>query len=126
MAHRARLDRRRAPRAQRASSLAALVLLAASTACGGGKSSGTDGAAAPTLQTIEVLPANASIPKGLTRAFRATGHYSDGSTRDLTTAVTWSSSAPAPRSRAPSPASRRGRATARTPRADRCADVPLS
>ena len=32
------------------------------------------------------------IPIGLTQQFTATGHYSDGSTKDLTTSVTWSSS----------------------------------
>ena len=44
------------------------------------------------LQTITVAPTTASIPKGATRQFTSTGHYSDGSTQDLTTSVTWSSS----------------------------------
>jgi uncharacterized protein YjdB len=45
-----------------------------------------------TLQSITVSPNPASVPAGLTQQFTATGHYSDGSTKDLTTSVTWSSS----------------------------------
>ena len=37
-----------------------------------------------TLVSIEVLPATPSIANGLTQQFTATGHYSDGSTQDLT------------------------------------------
>lgn len=47
---------------------------------------------APILQEITVTPANAmrlSVQRG---AFRATGHYSDGSTSDITTQTAWSSS----------------------------------
>ena len=43
------------------------------------------------LQSITVSPNPASVAVGHTLQFMATGHYSDGSTRDLTTAVTWSS-----------------------------------
>jgi uncharacterized protein YjdB len=46
---------------------------------------------APVLQAIDVTPATASIAKGLLQPFSATGHYSDGSTLDLTGAVTWAS-----------------------------------
>ena len=42
-----------------------------------------------TLQTIEVTPATPSIPNGTTQQFAATGLYSDQSTQDLTTQVTW-------------------------------------
>ncbi len=60
------------------------------TACGGsGSSSGT-----ATLVSIAVTPANPSIPVGVTRQFTASGIYSDGTSRDITTQVTWSSSNP--------------------------------
>src|SRR5208282_3733879 len=44
-----------------------------------------------TLQSIAVTPASPSIPKGLTQQFNATGTYSDGSTQNITTSVTWAS-----------------------------------
>jgi len=47
------------------------------------------------LTGISVTPASASIPRGTTQAFRATGSYSDGTTSDITTSVAWSSSSPA-------------------------------
>lgn len=47
---------------------------------------------AATLDSITVTPVNPSIAKGLTKQFTATGNYSDGSTNDITTSVTWSSS----------------------------------
>lgn len=45
-----------------------------------------------TLSSITVTPLTQSIPAGSTLQFTATGHYSDGSTQDITTTVTWSSS----------------------------------
>jgi hypothetical protein len=45
------------------------------------------------LVSIGVTPANASIAKGLTQQFTATGVYSDSSTQNLTAQVIWSSSA---------------------------------
>jgi hypothetical protein len=47
---------------------------------------------APDLVSIEVSPAAPVIASGLTRQFTATGHFTDGSTQDLTTQVTWGSS----------------------------------
>lgn len=44
------------------------------------------------LSSIEVTPSTASIAKGTTIQFRATGIYSDSSRQDLTSSVTWSSS----------------------------------
>ncbi len=44
------------------------------------------------LRTITVAPANASVPAGLTQQFSATAHYSDGSTQDITSGVTWTPS----------------------------------
>ncbi len=45
-----------------------------------------------TLSSIQVTPQSATIVKGRTKQFTATGTYSDNSTRDLTTQVTWISS----------------------------------
>jgi len=45
-----------------------------------------------TLRSIAVTPAGPTIAEGATEAFTATGTYSDGSTQNLTSAVSWSSS----------------------------------
>jgi len=50
---------------------------------------------APNLISIGVSPLSASAAAGNTQQFTATGYYGDGSTQDLTAAVTWSSSTPA-------------------------------
>ena len=47
---------------------------------------------AAALVSIEVTPAAAGIANGLTQQFTATGVFSDNSTQDLTTQVTWTSS----------------------------------
>jgi hypothetical protein len=44
------------------------------------------------LVSIGVTPANPSVAKGLKQQFTATGAYTDNTTQDLTTQVTWSSS----------------------------------
>lgn len=49
-------------------------------------------AGAASLVSIAVTPANARIAKGETGQFKATGTYSDGTTGNLTTSVTWDSS----------------------------------
>src|ERR1700735_2504680 len=46
---------------------------------------------AATLESIAVTPANPSIAKGTTKQFTATGTFSDSSTQNLTSTVTWSS-----------------------------------
>jgi 6-phosphogluconolactonase (cycloisomerase 2 family) len=63
-----------------------------------------------TLVSIGVTPINSTLPDGLTAALKATGVFTDHSTRDLTSAVTWSSSLPAVASVDNAPAS--GLATA--------------
>jgi len=63
---------------------------AISSGCGG-YSSGPAGP--PSLTSIAVSPANVSISPGLTQQFKATGTYSDSSTKDLTGTAMWSSSA---------------------------------
>ena len=47
---------------------------------------------AATLKSIAVLPANPVIAETTTQQFSATGTFDDGSTHNLTTDVTWSSS----------------------------------
>ena len=59
-------------------------------ACGGGGGTTSSG---KTLISIAVQPTNPSIALGTNMQFTATGTYSDNTTQDLTTAVTWSSSA---------------------------------
>ena len=44
------------------------------------------------LQQLQVTPANPSRPRGLEVQFIATGLFSDGSTQDMTSQVTWTSS----------------------------------
>lgn len=46
-------------------------------------------AAAPTLSTIAVTPASPSVTVGGTQQFTATGTYSDGTTKPITSSVTW-------------------------------------
>jgi 6-phosphogluconolactonase len=46
---------------------------------------------APTLVSIAVTPATPSIGLGATQQFKATGTFSDNSTQDLTSQVTWDS-----------------------------------
>jgi hypothetical protein len=48
----------------------------------------------PTLVSIAVTPTNSAIAKGATEQFMATGSYSDGSSGDLTSSATWTSSNP--------------------------------
>jgi hypothetical protein len=49
----------------------------------------------PTLTSISVTPTSASIAAGATQAFTATGHFSDGSTQNLTSTAMWESSSTA-------------------------------
>ncbi len=49
----------------------------------------------PTLVSIAVTPATPSILIGATQQFTATGTYSDSSTQNITSTVTWTSSVPA-------------------------------
>jgi trimeric autotransporter adhesin len=65
--------------------LFALVLASLLTACSNSSSS-------PQLTSIQVTPASPSVAAGLTQQFMATGMYSNSTTQDLTSTVTWSSS----------------------------------
>ena len=46
---------------------------------------------APVLASITVAPASIVVPKGLTQSYTATGVYSDGTTQNLTSTVSWTS-----------------------------------
>jgi uncharacterized protein YjdB len=51
--------------------------------------------AAPTLSSIAIAPASpASLVVGSTQQFTATGTYSDSSTADISSQVTWNSDTP--------------------------------
>jgi uncharacterized protein YjdB len=56
-----------------------------------------------TLASISLTPSNPSMAQGAELQLFAVGHYSDGSTKDLTTSASWTSGAPtiAPVSNAP-------------------------
>jgi Protein of unknown function (DUF3443)/Bacterial Ig-like domain (group 2) len=58
--------------------------------CSGGGGGGTS-APAVTLSSITVTPANSGMLSGTTKQLTATGTYSDNTTRDITTSVTWNS-----------------------------------
>jgi hypothetical protein len=66
-----------------------ISLMAISCSGGGG---GGSSAPAVTLTSIAVSPANLTIASGTTGQFTATGTYSDGSIRNISTSVTWRSS----------------------------------
>src|SRR5712692_1993404 len=61
--------------------------------CGGG--SANSPVAPPVLLSLATTQANPSIPLGTNQQFTATGTFNDGSTQDLTSSATWSSSSAA-------------------------------
>ncbi|WP_026840220.1 DUF3443 family protein [Citrifermentans bremense] len=62
--------------------------------CGGGGGAPPP-APAPTLSSVTVTPANFSQDIGASTQFTATATFSNGSTQDVTSLATWTSSAPA-------------------------------
>src|SRR5437773_1166832 len=73
-----------------ASLVLVLFSLSLLIACGGGGQSGGSGS----TSALTLSPLASSMPVNTTQQFTAIGSYSDGSSRDLTALVTWSSSAP--------------------------------
>ena len=72
----------------------ALLLLALVAGCGGG-GGGRDpilGLSLPSLASIAVTPATASVPVTGSQQFTATATFSDGSSRDVTATSAWSTS----------------------------------
>lgn len=65
-----------------------------SVSSGGVSTSATFTVTRAVLQQLQVTPPNAQQPRGLTQQFTAMGVFSDLSTQDLTSDVTWSSSDP--------------------------------
>jgi CubicO group peptidase (beta-lactamase class C family) len=70
------------------------LLLGTLLACSknGGSDSGSNTGTSPSLVSITITPANPSGIAGNTQQFTATGTYSDNSTKELTSSVTWASS----------------------------------
>jgi FG-GAP-like repeat/Bacterial Ig-like domain (group 2)/FG-GAP repeat len=56
--------------------------------CGGGSKPPAE----PTLQSISISPANGTVAAGLKQQYKAMGNYSNGTTKDLSTIVTWATS----------------------------------
>ena len=57
-----------------------------------GAFTGCSDASLPFLTSIQISPANPTVAAGTGQAFTAQGTFSDNSTRDVTSLVTWSSS----------------------------------
>jgi uncharacterized protein YjdB len=69
-----------------------LLLLLLLTACGGG--GGGNSTSTATLTSIAVAPGNPTTPAGVPTQFKAVGTYSDGTSKDITSTVAWSSGTP--------------------------------
>ena len=88
----------RALQATRFFGLLGLMGLLAACGGGGGGGGGTGGGGggssppAVTLSSITVGPSTAQVAAGLTLQFTATGTYSDGTQKDISSTVTWTSS----------------------------------
>ena len=67
-----------------------LLLIATLTGCAGGAGSNSSGQ--PTVSSMQVVPPSMSIGTGLGQQFTATAHMSDGTSKDVTNSVQWSSS----------------------------------
>jgi uncharacterized protein YjdB len=83
---------------KKTASIFTLGVLLVLTACGGGGGStsnstgGTPDPVTPTLSSLQISPARISVAPGASQQFKATGSYSDGSSKDLTATVQWNSS----------------------------------
>jgi hypothetical protein len=76
--------------------MAAAGLLCTLGLAGCGAAGGGPASPSPvTLKSLAVSPTTSSVLLGSTQQFTVTGHYSDGSTRDLTQSAEWSSVQPA-------------------------------
>lgn len=71
--------------------LASLLVLAGCGGGGGGGGSSSGGG--PTLTSVTVSPATATVAAGLSQQFAAKANYSDGSNTDVTSSAAWSTSA---------------------------------
>lgn len=81
---------------------ALFMALAIGVGCGGTTTTsdnGTTGTATEdgkAIASIEITPAKATLSKGTTTKFRATAHYADGTTKDITDAkeIVWNTGEP--------------------------------
>jgi hypothetical protein len=73
-------------------SIFTVILALSLSACGGGGSSDSGGNSGATLTEIQISPTTQSLPIGLNKQFIATGIFSDGSNRDISSSVSWTSS----------------------------------
>jgi len=71
-----------------------LIFVATLTGCssGGSKSNSPSSSSSSTLSSIEISPNSMSIGMGGTQNFTAMGHFSDGSSSDITATAQWTSS----------------------------------
>jgi uncharacterized protein YjdB len=75
-------------------SILAVICLVFLVSCSGSKNSQT-GPTSPqnaSLTSVGVSPASTAVSAGAKQQFTATGHYSDGTTKDLTASAQWKSS----------------------------------
>lgn len=81
---------------KRIAAFSVVLCLAGLFGCGGGGNKDNNSTTTPpTLSSITVSPSTSTLWVALnTQQFTATGHYSDGTTKDLTAGATWSSSSP--------------------------------
>jgi len=70
-------------------------IMGATDLTGGGCGTKTVDSNSPTLTSIAITPTSAELEIEATQQFTAIGTYSDGSTANITTTVTWTSSKPA-------------------------------
>lgn len=71
--------------------LTAVMLAVLGTLGGCGSSPSTAPPPPPTLTSVTIAAASQTVPVGESELFVATAHYSDGSTADVTSQATWSS-----------------------------------
>lgn len=75
---------------------ATLLFCVVVTACGGGSGASISNTqlppSAPTLSSISISPSAPSVAAGNSQQLTATGHYSDSTTKDMTSSATWKSS----------------------------------
>ena len=72
--------------------LSTLLLASLAAACGGGGGGSQASTGSATMTSITVSPATVNIAVGKSAQLTATASYSDGTQRDVTTQVSWSSS----------------------------------
>src|SRR5215469_2690902 len=80
----------KAHRAQRI--LLCLILPTLFSACGAGTLAPGIGSSSRSLQSIQVAPNSPSVALGQDQQFAAVGHYTDGSSKDITASVVWATS----------------------------------